>query len=94
MGPFLMTSIFGDQPYFFLKAPLTPIQNNFEGKKTRLFGQQILKSAKYSILTNFSTNCLRHRKICVNRVGIVFWERSENQFRRHKIMPTTILIFL
>ena len=72
-------------PKIFLKAPLAPINTNFEGerapKKNAIFLSTFFKKCpKTAFLTVFSKICLRRRKLCQNRGKTVLWESSKNQF--------------
>ena len=69
-----------------LKAHWAPTYINFEGgargEKTQFFGQKFLKSALKRIF--FSKVCMRPITFGQNRVFIVIWKSSENQFGRPK----------
>ena len=78
----------------FLKASTVPMYTNFFGgggggecapEKTQFFGQNYPKCLKRLLWpVFFSKFCLRRIKLGQNRVFLMLWESSENQFGQPK----------
>ena len=77
-----------DGPKNFSRGALAPIYTNFQGgaraEKKRYFLVKIFKIVQKKTLlwTFLSKFCLRRRNFGQNRVFLLVWEISENQFDR------------
>ena len=82
-------------PKKFPKAPSAPIYTNFEGVKIfQNVGQNFPKVPTNAILDCFfSKFCLRREKLDQNRVFLLLWESSDNQFGRPKKRSTNFRKF-
>ena len=81
-----MTSVLGRPTLNFLKASSAPLHANFEGEHTSkrcTFGAKTFqKLSKNGIFDLFFLISLAEQKFGQNRVLIVLWERSKNQYGR------------